>query len=232
MIKRHEKMTNSKKIRIFTLGWSPEFVIRPLMEEGLSKEDVIVLIASKPETDYVAKRIDEAYKQIDNFLQIAGLRNLYYREVDINRDFMYICRDVVRIVKEFDTDNYFKFYLTGGMRVLVVAALTIARLLSLAGTPVEVKLSREDRPVSYTVPMDLLKLNVEVVTKTQLELLRQLKTQEEARFEDLAIGRSEVTVRKHLTKLRKKGLVSYTVRGRKQIYRLTLLGEILLEVLS
>jgi len=232
MIERHENMTNSKKVMVFTFGWSPEFIIKPLVEEGLSKEDVVVLIASKPETEYAAKRINEALKQVNGFLQMAGLKNFYYREVDTNRDFIYICRDIVRILKEFDPINHFKFYLTGSTRVLVIATLIVASLFNLTGTRVEVKLSREDVAVSYTIPVNLLKLNIGAITKTRLELLRQLKVQGEARFEDLAIGRSEVTVRKHLTKLRENGLVDYTARGRKQVYRLTSLGETLLELLS
>ena len=225
-------MTNSKVARIFTFGWSPEFVVRPLVEEGLSKEDIVVLIASKPETEYAKKRVEEAYKHVESFLQMAGVSNLYYREVDTNKDIIYICRDIVKVVKEFDSANSFKFYLTGGMRVLVIATLIVARLLHLSGKQTGIKLSREDRPISYTIPIDLLELSVEDTTKTQIEILRRLKFQGEARFEDLAIGRSEVTVRKHLTKLRERGLVNYTVKGRKQVYRLTPLGEILLDVVG
>jgi DNA-binding transcriptional regulator PaaX len=47
-----------------------------------------------------------------------------------------------------------------------------------------------------------------------------LKSVGEAGFEDLAVGRDEVTVRKLLTKLRGIGLVSYRSEGRKQYYKL------------
>jgi len=225
-------ITQSKSVRIFTLGWSPEFVIRPLTEEGVEEGDVIVLIASRPETDYAKKRVEEAYRQVGTFLQMVGVPSLHYREVEIDKDILSICRDIIKIVKEFNSTNLFKFYLTGGMRVLVIATMIAAKILCQAGKHVEVKLSREDRPVSYTVPIKLLELNVGDVTEAQLEVLRYLKARGEARFEDLAIGRSEVTVRKHLTRLRESGLVSYTVKGRKQFYKLTPLGEMVLEVIG
>ena len=232
MRERHDIMTQSKSIRIFTFGWSPEFVIRPLMEEGVSKGDVVVLIASKPETEYARKRVEEAYKQVGTFLQMAGITTLHYREVDINRDILSICRDIIKIVKEFNSANILKFYLTGGMRILVIATVIVARLLHQVGKHVEVKISREDRPISYSIPVKLLDLDVNNITEAQLEVLRYLKAQGEAKFEDLAIGRSEVTVRKHLTKLRENGLVSYIVKGRRQVYKLTPLGEMIIEIIG
>jgi len=229
---RHDNMTNSRVVRIFTFGWSPEFVVRPLVEKGFSRDDVIVLIASKPETDYARKRVEEAYKHVGNFLQMAGVSKLYYREVDTNKDIIDICKDIVRVVKEFEPAGIFKFYLTGGMRVLVIATLIVAKLLHSSGMQVEIELSREDRPISYTIPVRLLELTADILTKTHIEVLKLLKAHLEARFEDLAIGRSEVTVRKHLTKLRERGLVDYTVKNRKQFYKLSPLGELLLEVVS
>jgi len=43
------------------------------------------------------------------------------------------------------------------MRVLIIATLVIAKLLSSLGIQVEIKLSREDRPVFYTVPIEVFK---------------------------------------------------------------------------
>lgn len=231
MIYGQEKMTATKIVYIFTLGWSPEFVIRPLLEEGISNGATIVLLASKPETEYATKRVEEAYNQIKNFLAMAGVTDLRYVEVDLNQEFLRVCRDIVRAIKEFIGVDRLKFYLTGGMRILIVATLVVARLLG-AVHRVEVELSREDRPVTYSIPLSILEASPRMVTKTQLEVLRQLKVFSEARFEDLALDRSSVTVRKHLTKLREMGLVTHISRARKQVYRLTPLGELLLEVLG
>jgi len=217
-------------LKIFTFGWSPEFVIRPLLEEGASKEDIVLLLSAKPESEYTSKRVEEAFKQVKSFLDMAGVPEVVYREIDVNRDVIDICRDIVNIVKEWEKGHQnIKFYLTGGMRVLVIATLIVARLLSLVGRDVEVKTSREDRPVSYIIPLNLLNLDIKL-TNSQIEILKHLRIRGEGTFEELAIGRSEVTVRKHLTKLREKGLVSCSAKGRKLIYKLTPLGELLLDI--
>jgi len=120
MIESHDEMTDSKdrRILVFTFGWSPEFVIRPLVEEGVSESDIVLLIAGKPETEYVAKRVSEALRQVESFLGMAGVSSIYYREVDTERDFIHICRDIAKTLEEFRGERY-KFYLTGGMRVLI-----------------------------------------------------------------------------------------------------------------
>ncbi len=217
--------------RIFTFGWSPEFVVRPLLEEGLNRMDVIVLIASKPETDYARRRAEEAYRQVESFVKMVGAA-LHYREVDVNKDVIPLCRDVVKVIKEFDMNTSLKFYLTGGMRALIVATLIVAKLLSSAGRHINIVLSREDGLLLYTLPVSLLNLDIGSITNVQAEILRFLKVRSGATFEDLAIGRTAVTVRKHLTKLREKRLVSFIARGRKQVYSLTPLGELMLDILD
>jgi CRISPR locus-related DNA-binding protein len=225
-------MTGVKTLYVFTFGWSPEFVIRPLLEEGVLSDATIVLLASKPETDYVARRVEEAVKQVRSFLELAHISNLNYVEVDVNTEFLEICRSILRALKEFTDASQIKFYLTGGMRVLVIATLVVARLLGAVHGRVEIRLSREDRPAAYDIPLSVLDTSPRSLTKTQVEVLKQLKMLGEVRFDDLAFTRSPVTVRKHLTKLREMGLVTYTARGRKQFYRLTPLGELILEALG
>ena len=217
--------------KVFTFGWSAEFVIRPLAERGVSKEDTVVLIANKPESDYAKKRADEALQEVKKFLSMAGIENVHYAEIELGESFERICRQILRIVLNVaKSDEAVEFYLTGGMRVLVVAALVVAVLLTLKDRDVEVIVYREDRPIAYEIPIQLLRFQLNV-TKSQLEIMNYLKINGEGTFEDLAIGRSEITVRKHLTKLREIGLVTYTLRGRKQVYRLTPIGELVLEAL-
>jgi len=225
-------MTNYKVVYVFTFGWSPELVIRPLVEEGVTKDVAIVLLASKPELDHVTKKVKEALDNLRKFFEMAGIVEHYYVEIDGNRDLVEICRNIIRVLKTFAEAEQLKFFLTGGMRVLVVAALIAAKLIGSVRRNVEVKLSREDAPVLYSLPLAMLEVSPKSLTESQKEVLRQLKVIGEARFEDLALGRSSVTVRKHLTKLREMGLVAYSVKGRKQHYKLTPLGELLLEVLG
>ncbi len=225
---------NTRIIRVFTFGWSPEFVIRPLVEEGVGRDDIVVVIVTRPENEYAKRRVEEAYKQVLSFLKMAGVTNIYYREVDLEKEFFDICIDIVSVIRELLKigKRIHKFYLTGGMRVLVLATFIVAQLLSAMGENVEIKVSREDRPITYTVPTNLLTLNPKAFTESQLDILKQLSSFIEASFEDLAVGRSSITVRKHLTKLREKGVVEYRVRGRKQVYKLTKLGELLLMLLE
>lgn len=219
-------------IKVFTFGWSPEFVIRPLVSRGVSKDDTIVLIANKPETDYAKKRAEEAVGEVIKFLKTIKAGRIQYVEIELDDDIIAICRRIVKVIKDTDRkDEPIEFYLTGGMRVLVLATMLVARLLSLTGRKVIVETSREDRPVSFEIPIQLLNLSPRI-TSSQLEILRYLKAVGEGTFEDLAVGRSEVTVRKHLTKLRGMGLATFSARGRKQIYKLTPLGELLLDILG
>jgi CRISPR locus-related DNA-binding protein len=224
-------MPGSSCIKVFTFGWSPELVIRPLVEEGISRDEPIVLVTNKPETEYARKRFEEAYQQVVTFLRMAGVDEVRYVEVDLEGDFLDVCLNIVRTIRSFHGDCY-KFYLTGGMRLLVAAALIVARLLLTAGTRVEVRLSMEDRPVLYSVPAELLTLDLGELTEAQLELLKYLRSLGRAGFEDLAIGRASTTARKLLTKLRGKGLVEYRNVGRKQVYKLTKIGELVLALLG
>lgn len=224
-------MSTDASVRVFTFGFSPEFVIKPLASEGGSPEDVVVIIGGKPDNEYARKRIDDALRQVSAFLSMAGYNKYYYREVDTNKDFLEICRDIVGVLKEFSPmATRFRFYLTGGMRVLIIASLVVAKLLSISGRDVEVKLSREDLPIVYNVPLEILTLDAGSITEQRLEILRILAARGEATFEDLAIGRSPVTVRKLIDKMRVAGLVSYRARGRRQIYSVTPLGNIVLDI--
>lgn len=223
-------MTSSKVVRVFTFGWSPEFVVRFLVKDGVAKDDTVVLISAKPEADYAKARVDEAYKQVVDFLKIVGVTNTYHYEVDLNQDFIGICRDVSRIMKLFS--GPVKLYLTGGMRVLVLACLVVAKLMIDLGREVEVELSREDRITFFSIPQELLSISLREVTRSHIEILKLLKSFGEATFEDLALGRSEVTVRKHLYKLEEKGLVTHTAKGRRHVYRLTPVGELILDVVG
>jgi len=225
-------MTNYKCLKVFTFGWSPEHVIKPLIEEGISRDEIIAIIATKPDTAYVKKRVEEAFQHVATFLRLAGISNFYYVEFNVEKDFLDICIDITKKLKEIYSGDYYKFYLTGGMRVLVLATLAVARLFHTSRKKVDIRLSMEDRVFFYEVPPELFIIDLSDVTEAQLALLNFLKTFGEARFEDLAIGRTEVTVRKILTKLRNRGLVNYRSVGRKQFYRLTKLGELLLELVG
>jgi len=223
-------MTGSKCVKVFTFGWSPELVVRPLMEEGITKDDVVILVSSRPESEYAKRRAEAAYQQVATFLGMAGVAEVHYVEASLDGDLLDTCVDIARRVKEFG--NCYRFYLAGGMRTLVVATLIVARLMLTAGLAVEVKLTVEDRPGVYSVPAELLTLDLGGVTDAQLELLKSLRSLGKARFEDLATGRAPTTVRKLLTKLRGRGLVEYREVGRKQLYKLTKVGELALEILG
>jgi len=220
-----------KIVMIFTFGWSPEFVIRPLLRDGVSENNTLVLISAKPVSELAKKRVSEALEEIKRFLTMSGIRKYDYFEIDVNRDFEEIVRDFARIVNKFKPASKFKFYLTGGMRVLVVAGLIVAGLMSQLND-VNVVLSQEDSPILYKVSPRYLSIDLGQVTEARLEVLKMLKGIGEATFEDLAVGRDEVTVRKHLTKLREIGLVNFYKRGRKQVYKLTPLGYTVLELIG
>jgi len=150
----------------------------------------------------------------------------------VQNDIINICKSITMILYEVGINNEpLEFYLTSGSRILVVSMLAVARLLSLAGKNVQVKISHENNPTAFTIPINLFSADVGL-TNAQIEILRYLKARGRGTFAELAIERSPVTVRKHLTKLRRKGLVDFKIEKRKQVYRLTHLGELLLWMLG
>jgi CRISPR locus-related DNA-binding protein len=231
MVGSHDIMPNIQITRVFTFGWSPEFVIRPLMGEGVGEDEVVLLVSAKPESEYARRKVENAYQEVKKFANLAGVMRLEYREIDISKDFEEICRDFIWIISEFRPARGYRFYLTGGMRVLIAAGLIAAGLLSQVYDLVAF-VSHEDAPTLYRIPVQTFRLDLRGISEARLDILRILKGVGEASFEDLAVGRDEVTVRKLLTKLRGMGLVVYRSVGRRQLYRLTPLGEAVLYILG
>ncbi len=220
------------RMYVFTFGWSPEFVIRPLLKEGVEKDDYVLLLTNKPENEYARRKFEEAYQQVISFLNYAGLAGrAAYREVEVEeREFTEICLDIAKLLAEELSERrpgVTKVYLSGGMRVLILATLVVIRLLRMRGENIEVYTSMESRPVFYSIPIEALTVDTARVTKEQLELLRTLSTLGEAPVEALAVGRARDTARKLLAKLVERGLVTYRTRGRRHFYSLTPLGELI-----
>ena len=219
------------RMRVFTFGWSPEFVIRPLLREGVEGDDHVLLLADKPESEHARRKLEEAYQQVASFLGYAGLAGrVACREVEVEgREFTEVCLDIARILAEELSErkpSATRVYLSGGMRVLILAALVVARLLRLRGENVEVLASMETKPAFYSVPVETLTVDAARITGEQLELLRMLSALGEAPAETLAVGRARDTARKLLAKLMGKGLVTYRARGRRHFYSLTPLGKL------
>ncbi len=220
------------RMYVFTFGWSPEFVIRPLLREGLEKSDFVLLITNRPESEYARKKFEEAYQEVVSFLSYAGLAGrVAYREVDVEREFMEICINIAELLNEELNErkpSVTKVYLSGGMRVLILATLLVVRLLRLRGVEVVVYTSMETRPIFYTIPVDALTIDTSRVTREQLEILRILDSMGEAPVETLAVRRARDTARKLLRKLVDRGLVTYRTRGRRHFYSLTPLGRLVM----
>ena len=219
------------RMYVFTFGWSPEFVIQPLLREGIEKDDFILLLTNKPESEYARRKFEEAYQQVVSFLKYVNLASrVAYREVSVERDFMEICLDIAKILNEElarRKPDVMKVYLSGGMRVLILATLLVVRLLHLCGENVEIYTSMENRPVTYAIPIRALTIDPTRITTEQLEILKILGSVGEAPVEALAVRRARDTARKLLGKLVDRGLVAYRARGRRYFYFLTLLGRLI-----
>ena len=219
------------RIYVFTFGWSPEFVIQPMLREGLEKGDFILLLTNRPESEYARRKFEEAYQQVVSFLKYVDLASsVAYREVSVDRDFMEICLSIAKILNEElarRKPSVMKVYLSGGMRVLILATLLVVRLLYLRGENVEVYTSMENRPVTYAIPIRALAMDPARITMEQLEILRTLSSVGEAPVEALAVGRARDTARKLLGKLVDRGLVTHKTRGRRYFYFLTPLGRLI-----
>jgi len=100
-VKPEAQATSTNLVYVFTFGWSPEPVVRVLVEEGVPRDTTIVLLFSRLGSDYADAKIEEALKQVRSFLELAQVSSFHYVEVDVDAEFLEVCRNVLRALKDF-----------------------------------------------------------------------------------------------------------------------------------
>jgi CRISPR locus-related DNA-binding protein len=209
---------------VFSFGWSEVFVSRAIVGRGgVSSDDLVVLVAPAGGADFEEERYRVAVDGVRRFLANIGSRGPVEVRVGVDVDFedlvFSISRELSRLLPGF---TRVEFYLSGGMRLIVIALLFIADILSSLGVPVEVYSGPEDSPRIVKIPLRALGA-VSRLTSRQVELLRELVGRGEVRPGDEGFGGGvdASTVRRILDKLVARGLVVKSRRGPRVVYKAT-----------
>jgi len=210
---------------VFTLGFSPEYVIRVLGDYRVSDVSRVIVFSVKPRDEYSSRRAGEALETVRVFLRGLGAEDrLVLREVDVDASFEELVIEVFETLLSSlsSRGGDIHCYLTGGLRVLIVAALIGVKLFSeIVGVTPRVFLYSEDMSNRYEVVF----YSFEGIASSHEELLKLLKTGE-ASISDLArkLGMSPSYVSEALSKLERAGLARCERRGRLRVCRITAMG--------
>jgi len=212
---------------VITLGFEEKFAIRMITRHGLDKGDRLLLVTGPrtPQSERAASFLSDFAKRYyggDVAVELEEVRVAGFIEL-VHRLYGLVAaraREGERVV----------FNLSGGMRALCLAAFTAALLLS-ARLPVEVELETEDSSALVEVPRAVLELprTLSSTGRERVEVLAALsRGPRPARELAEKLGRDETTVRRHLQELVESGLAE-TMGGRPKSYRLTKLGELVIQ---
>ncbi len=216
---------------VVTLGFEEKFAVRMITRHGLDAGDKLLLLMGPrtPQSERAAGFLrDFVQRYYGGEVQIEAV------EVKVGPDFTKLLREVHQLVSSrASSGERVVFNLSGGMRLLCIAALEAATLLALSGAPVEVELETEDSQVLAQIPAPLLRLPAvyAALTGEKLEILGKLREGRKTAQElSEALRRDETTVRRHLKELEELGL-AVSSGGRPRQHAITTLGELMLSAL-
>lgn len=232
-----------RRLHIFTLGFTPEFVIRPLLEFGVKESDYIVVLYTLTGDEYSEKRLKEAISSIEMFSRQGGfIERVYFQQVSLRRSFSDVVYGVASSIASAmrqaqlfrDVLEEIHVWLTGGMRILVVATLNASRMLfSYLGVPVKYHLWSEDSVYKYHFELRHVGIDLRDIPRSQLALLEKIVSLGEARYRELVdTSLKEGTVRKLAELLRAKGLIECRREDKYTVCTATELGKLVASMIS
>jgi len=232
-----------KQIHVFTLGFTAEFVIKPLLEVGAGESTYIAVLYTVTRDEYSRKRVDDAINYIERLSREAGfVSRVFFLQVPLPNslyDLVYeVANALVRMLKSAEVRasdiEGVDVWLTGGMRVLVISTLIATKMLfEHMKVPVTYHAWSEDGVYKYAFNPQLLNLSLEDVSRTRMEVLKRVVSLGECSYEELADAeRRESTIRKLVELLRKDNLVDCRRAGRHTICRATELGTLVVKMME
>lgn len=206
------------------LGFDSRRVVRPVLGEGLSEGDRVVLL--QPNTN--AEQGKEAYEEVENVLtQVVPDLRLESEPLPYT-DFVetvLACLDLIQ-----STDGELIVILGGGARELLLP-LTVATFAGEHHIDTILQMGDIDNSVRR-VPGLNLRSNVSDAKASLLVDLDRLETPLSiSRIAD-ELGKSKSTIARHVDTLESEGFVTTTKQGRSKTVRITDSGRIFLKTLS
>lgn len=229
------------RVKVFSLGWTAESVLKPLLEEGLREDDYLLIFHAKPLDSVAEKRLKEALGSIIKVADMARIPqdNLQIIEIDTLQEYCELVKNIIREIKQYNVPNVESVvaHLSGGMRILVVAllhALSLLRQVWNRRTPFKVFIWNEDMSKIHEVDLTSIGFPLENLSKSRRELLLQLRWKGKATYKDLAVNKKESTVKRLLLEMAHQGLVTieHYEEMKKNVIKLTKTGEIIAEALA
>ena len=212
------------KTLIATFGWTEQFVLASILKYGLDSGDRIVLLVPEGQDE----KSETAIRDFRGFMEKYG-SGIEISVMPVSLEsFSSAVVQISRVIKNALGKGECVFNLSGGMRILILAAYCAILLTSPRNVVVEVE--REDRKRVFRVPNISIS---QLVRFTGLEerVLAELRSGVNL-ASDLGkrLGVPASTFHKCIWRLRDKGLIELRRRKRTYLVKLTPLGEILSEV--
>jgi len=230
-----------KKLYIFTLGFTSEFVTKPLLEFGVDRNTYIIVLYVSAGDEYSRKRVADAISHIERLAHEAGfIDRLSFRQITLTDNFYDTIYNVASAIVETlmsigirrEDIGEVKVWLTGGMRILVLSALLSCKILfDFMGVPTTFNVWSEDGLYRYLFDTSLLNIDLKNLSIIRMEILKKIVALGEGTYDKLVDShRNESTIRKLVEYLRRDGLMECRRSNRKTVCRATVLGRFLAKI--
>jgi CRISPR locus-related DNA-binding protein len=210
-----------RRIIVFTLGFNATAVMARINEIAVQAGEEFVFLVPAKGSDRSENTI-LTIQQFINSVNIRGQKIIYERisvKENSTEEAIQAVYDKLSVKK-----GHFIFDLSGGFRVLVLIAYTVAQLLR--NRVDEVSLRVEDSNEKVTMPL----LDLAKPTEAEIRILEEINTKRECTQRKMAhsIDRKISSVSRILTDLEARGLINKR-DGKPSIYNLTNLGSLILK---
>jgi len=208
-----------KRMFICTLGFDPKFQIRSLIRNNF-KDNVKVIVVATPVDAKARNALEDLKKFINEYLTNSSIETIEVRPLDVIDSIIRLCNIFKRKVNEDTIVN-----ISGGMRLLIFETF-LAVILSGIKCKVEVEL--ENFMGVAEIPIEVLKVRVDVVTCKILKCLRERRMTTGEIQVITGIPRS--TLYRRLKELVNEGIIKKIEEEGIAFYKLTGSGKILYEI--
>jgi len=196
-----------KNALLLTLGFDEKFCYRAILRHGISEGDKIVLVTAK-----IVNRVKKAYDWIKTFVN-TSYSNVEMKLIELNvEDTIGSIKKVLEILEELE-GYHIVINLSGGMRILSFIVLLSLLFKEIRNAVIEIEL--EDFSGVVRIPVILLTLP-SIKEKLGEEKIKILKTIRDGKNNVKSIAeylnKDRSTIRRHISSLKKLGLIEYEKR--------------------
>jgi len=196
-----------KNALLLTLGFDEKFCYRAILRHGISEGDKIVLVTAK-----IVNRVKKAYDWIKTFVN-TSYSNVEMKLIELNvEDTIGSIKKVLEILEELE-GYHIVINLSGGMRILSFIVLLSLLFKEIRNAVIEIEL--EDFSGVVRIPVILLTLP-SIKEKLGEEKIKILKAIRDGKNNVKSIAeylnKDQSTIRRHISSLKKLGLIEYEKR--------------------